>query len=339
MKEIKELIEGVIKGKKTGILRVYRKMFGDPLLYVTFLKGTPVYAYSFLVKEKWYDGLLSYEEVENNLFGNLFEYAFKKHGQKYVEHLVVYSNRVIQEALTGAVENNWQLEAEFIHEDEDTVRESIGILKVKSEIEAFAKTLQSLGAKEIFIPKLDKFIGYYAQSDLRDIYNFMVKAFGDCDNIFSSPFGNIFIIHKYGQPVVFSMENVLIGEDVERLISIIEGSEKVLFGGKIEGGQRIEVPVFKTYGKPFLISLRTDEGFLTLHLKSDKVYMMDVKPTNAVFSTISEYNEKISIALYDMLGKETKIKSQDIVDMRIKILLMKYPNPQEFKEVVQKERF
>ncbi len=328
----------VIKAKRTGILRVYRKMFGDPLLYVSFLKGIPVYAYSFLVKDRWYDGLLSQEEVENNLFGNLFEYAFKKYGQDYIKHMTEYSNRVIYDAITGALENNWDLDVEFVDEDEDTVRQSVGIVSVKTEIESFAKTLQSLGARDIYIPSLDKVIGYTKSEDIKEVYRFINERFGEGEMILSTPFTNIFLIYKKGKPLIFSTESVLIEEE-ENIINILKASEKKKFERDFNEGDTVDIPAFKTYGKPFLLAFRKNDDFLVIHIKGRKVILRELKDLKKIFRTIMEYNEKLSMLLYRALEKKTNIRSQDIIDVRLRILMMKHPNPDEFEEIIRKEKF
>ncbi|MFZ8826112.1 MAG: hypothetical protein ACO2OT_04665 [Candidatus Caldipriscus sp.] len=339
MREVKEILDKIVSGKKTGVLRVSRKNFQDPLLHVTFLRGVPLYAYSFLVKDRWYEGLLSREEVENNLFGNIFEYAFKNYGEKYLQHITEYSKNVIQKALKGATENGWQLEAEFIEEDEDTVREMVGIIRAKSDIEAFAKTLTSLGAKQVYLPKMGKKLGY-GDAELDEIYEFLKKTFGECDVIVSTPFANIFLIHKFGDPIMFSTDNLLVEELEENLKNLINGADKVSCNREIEGG--IDFPIFKGIGKPFLLAIRKDEEFLTFYIKKDS-FLADKKPIERVLSSIFEINEKLSIAVYEALSElsesQTTINSQDIIDMKVKILLMKFPNPEDFREAFKKEKF
>jgi hypothetical protein len=339
LREVKEILDNIIAGKKTGVLRINRKNFQDPLLHVNFLKGVPLYAYSFLVKDRWYEGLLSREEVENNLFGNIFEYAFKNYGEKYLQHITEYSKNVIQKALKGAAENGWQLEAEFIEEDEDTVREMVGIIRAKSDIEAFAKTLTSLGAKQVYLPKMGKKLGY-GDAELDEIYEFLTKTFGECDAIVSTPFANIFLIHKFGDPIIFSTDNLLVEELEENLKNLISGADKVSCEREIE--VRIDFPIFKGIGKPFLVAIRKDEEFLTLYIKKDS-FLVDKKPLQRVLSSIFEINEKLSIAVYESLSElsksETTITSQDIIDMKVKVLLMKFPNPEDFREAFKKEKF
>jgi hypothetical protein len=339
LREVKEILDKIVSGKKTGVLRVSRKNFQDPLLHVTFLKGVPLYAYSFLVKDRWYEGLLSREEVENNLFGNIFEYAFKNYGEKYLQHITEYSKNVIQKALKGAAENGWQLEAEFIEEDEDTVREMVGIIRAKSDIEAFAKTLTSLGAKQVYLPKMGKKLGY-GDAELDEIYEFLTKTSGECDAIVSTPFANIFLIHKFGDPIIFSTDNLLVEELEENLKNLINGADKVSCERDIEVG--IDFPIFKGIGKPFLVAIRKDEEFLTFYIKKD-FFLVDKKPLQRVLSSIFEINEKLSIAVYESLlelsGSQTTITSQDIIDMKVKVLLMKFPNPEDFREAFKKEKF
>jgi hypothetical protein len=339
LREVKEILDKIVSGKKTGVLRVSRKNFQDPLLHVTFLKGVPLYAYSFLVKDRWYEGLLSREEIENNLFGNIFEYAFKNYGEKYLQHMTEYSKNVIQKALKGAAENGWQLEAEFIEEDEDTVREMVGIIRAKSDIEAFAKTLTSLGAKQVYLPKMGKKLGY-GDAELDEIYEFLTKTSGECDAIVSTPFANIFLIHKFGDPIIFSTDNLLVEELEENLKNLINGADKVSCERDIEVG--IDFPIFKGIGKPFLVAIRKDEEFLTFYIKKD-FFLVDKKPLQRVLSSIFEINEKLSIAVYESLlelsGSQTTITSQDIIDMKVKVLLMKFPNPEDFREAFKKEKF
>ncbi len=339
MREVKEVLDRIVDSKKTGILRVIRKNFQDPLLHVAFLRGFPLYAYSFLVKDKWYEGLLSREEIENNLFGNIFEYAFKKYGERYLKHMAEYSKEVIQRALKGAMENGWQLETEFMEESEDTIREMVGIIKSKTEIEAFTKTLTSLGAKQVYLPKTEKFIGF-GDADLKEVYGFIIENFDECDTIIATPFANVFLIHKFGDPILFSTDSLLVEGIESNVKNLILGSDKV--SRKREIKEKINFPVFKGIGKPFLVALREDEEFLTLYIRGDS-FVTDLKPLNKVFSSILEINEKLSVAVYQALAEisesSTFITSQDIIDMKVKILLMKFPNPEDFKEAIKKERF
>jgi len=66
-------------------------------------------------------------------------------------------------------------------------------------------------------------------------------------------------------------------------------------------------------------------------------------PIERVLSSIFEINEKLSIAVFEALSElsesETTIASQDIIDMKVKILLMKFPNPEDFREAFKKEKF
>ncbi|NPB04297.1 MAG: hypothetical protein GXO39_07800 [Thermotogae bacterium] len=96
----------------TGLITFRRKTFGDPLLSVYMLRGEPVFAESFLIKRKWWEGLLEKVDVENNLFGDVFAFAKNKHGQNFIQHLKNYSKEVAEVALDMARNFGWELEIE-----------------------------------------------------------------------------------------------------------------------------------------------------------------------------------------------------------------------------------
>ncbi len=107
------MVESLNLKRKNGVLICKRKFFQDPFLIVYVFNGEPVYAESFLVKEKWWEGLLSDEEVEEHIFDNLYRYAFKKSGERYLRRLREYTYKVIEDALRMAEDYGWEMEEEF----------------------------------------------------------------------------------------------------------------------------------------------------------------------------------------------------------------------------------
>lgn len=96
----------------SGLVVYRRKRFDDPVLSVYYVKGKPVYVDSFLIKEMWWEGLLSKEEVDNNMFGDVFGYAAKKCGRRYVEHLIRKSEDLVNCTVQIVEDFGWVVEAE-----------------------------------------------------------------------------------------------------------------------------------------------------------------------------------------------------------------------------------
>ena len=116
---------------KNGVLVYRRRLFQDPLLTVYVFNGEPVYAESFLVKEKWWEGLLSDDEVETYVFDNLYRYAFQKNGDRYLQRLKEYTQRVIENAIKTAMDNGWELEKEFMDIPPEKIASMFSILPDK----------------------------------------------------------------------------------------------------------------------------------------------------------------------------------------------------------------
>ncbi len=100
--------------KFSGAVVYRRKIFGDPVITVYYLRGEPIYAESFLVKRRWWEGLLSEEEAENQLFGDIFGYASKVYRDSYAEHLRKYAKEIISIAEEIIKDFGWELDIEKI---------------------------------------------------------------------------------------------------------------------------------------------------------------------------------------------------------------------------------
>ncbi len=123
MKTLYDDIGGAIrelaKDRKSGLMAVKRKLFGDPLLTVYLYRGKPLYATSFLVKEPWWEGLFNKgEEKWITEGGNAFRRAAEKYGERYLQHLVEYTENVLKTVLTEANRSGWEVEVE-VEEAED----------------------------------------------------------------------------------------------------------------------------------------------------------------------------------------------------------------------------
>ncbi len=116
---------------KNGVLVYRRRLFQDPLLTVYVFNGEPIYAESFLVKERWWEGLLSDDEVEAHVFDNLYRYAFRKNGDRYLRRLKEYTQRVIESAMRIAMDNGWELEKEFTYLPPEKIASMFSILPDK----------------------------------------------------------------------------------------------------------------------------------------------------------------------------------------------------------------
>ncbi len=339
LEEFKRVLSDLIDHRRSGVLKVYRKTFGDPLLYAYFLRGVPVYASSFVVREKWYEGLLTREEVDNNIFGNLFKYAYDRYGKRFLEHMVAYSRGVLKEVLRALAENGWKVEVEFLERTDSHIKESIGITKVTT-IEGWAKSLLSIGATGVYIPSTDKVLGMSRGDTLRQIYEAVTERFGDSDVVYSTPFANAFLLHRDGEPVLIMVSFTMGFEEAENFKKLLPSTDPVLYPGKLEVGQSLPFPIVDGVGKPFAVALRKDEDLYDLAiLKGDSVahvYAMDVE---GVFNTVIDLGEKLSAVLYRILEKvEDENIPQTVMDMQIRILMMSHPHPDDFTKAAQ-ERF
>lgn len=331
LEEFKRVLSDIIDRKRSGVLKVYRKTFGDPLLYAYFLKGVPVYASSFVVREKWYEGLLSREEVDTNIFGNLFKYAYDRYGRRFVEHMVSYSRNVLKEVLRALAENGWEVEVEFLERTEEHIKESIGIIGTTT-LEGWAKSLLSIGATGIYIPSTDKVLGMSRGDTLRKIYGAITERFGDADVVYSTPFANAFLVHRDGEPVLI-MVNLTMGfEEVENFKKLLPSTDPVPYPGDLKVGMAVPFPIVDGVGKPFAVALRRAENLYDLAIiKGDRVahvYAMDVE---GVFNTVIDLAEKLSAALYRVLERlEDRNVPQTVMDLQIRILMMAHPHPDDF---------
>lgn len=97
----------------SGVVVYRRRMFEDPVLTAYYLNGEPVYADSFLLKRQWWEGLLSEQEAESHLFGDAFEYASGRYGDRYVRHLRRYARETITLTEETVRDFGWEVEAEM----------------------------------------------------------------------------------------------------------------------------------------------------------------------------------------------------------------------------------
>jgi len=337
--EFKEFLSSIIEKRQSGVLKAYRRAFGDPLLYAYFLKGVPVYASSFVVREKWYEGLLSREEVDQNIFGNIFKYAYDKHGKRFLEHLVSYSRNVIKEVLRAVAENGWEVEAEFLERPESHIKESIGITS-RTTVENWAKTLLSIGATSVYIPRRDRVLGMVRGDNIKRLYAVLRRNFGDSDVIYSTPFANAFLIHRLGEPVLVVADFMMGFEEIENFKHLLKSTEPVVYEGTLEPGRKMDFPVLDGIGKPFAVALRKDKNRYDLAvIRDDRVaylYPMDVEK---VFATIVDLAEKSSAVLYRILDKidEGRGIPQRVMDMHIRILMMMHPHPEDLYKVAMEK--
>ncbi len=334
LKEFKEFLSRLIDGKKSGVLKVYRKTFGDPLLYAYFLKGVPVYASSFVVRGKWYEGLLTRKEVDDNIFGNIFRYAYDKHGKRFIEHIVKYSQNVLKEVLKSLAESGWEVEVEFLERSEEDIKESIGITR-STTIEGWAKSLLSVGATAVYIPSSDKVIGMMRGDTLKKVYNILLSNFGDVDAIYSTPLANAFVIHKDGEPLLVFISLTIGFEEVESFKRLLSSTPPVPYEGEIEVGRSYDFPVIDGVGRPFAFALRKGMNTFSLAIVRENrvahVYTMDV---DGVFSMILDLAERLSAELYRVLEKvENENIPQTVMDLQIRILMMSHPHPEDFRKV------
>jgi len=334
LKEFKELLSGLIDRKESGVLKVYRKTFGDPLLYAYFLRGVPVYASSFVVRERWYEGLLTREEVDDNIFGNIFRYAYDKHGKRFVEHMVKYSQNVLKEVLRSLAESGWEVEVEFLERSDEDIKESIGITK-STTIEGWAKSLLSIGATAVYIPSDDKVIGMARGDTLKKIYDVILSNFGDGDVMYSTPFVNAFVIHKDGEPLLVFVNLAMGFEEVESFKRLLSSTPPVPYDREIEVGKAYDFPVIDGVGRPFAFALRKGMNAFSLAIVRESrvahVYTMDVE---GVFSMILDLAEKLSAELYRVLERvENENIPQAVMDLQIRILMMSHPHPEDFRKV------
>ena len=331
MEGFKSLIAEIIDQRRSGVLKVYRKTFGDPLLYAYFLKGVPVYASSFVVREKWYEGLLTREEVDANIFGNLFKYAYDRYGRRFLEHMVAYSRNVLKAVLRAVAENGWEVEVEFLERSEDHIRESIGITEVTT-IEGWAKSLLSIGATGVYIPSTDRMLGMVRGDTLREVYNVLISNFGDVDVVYSTPFANAFLLHKDGEAVLV-MVNLTMGfEEMENFKKLLLSTEPVPYTEEISADERYNFPIIDGVGRPFAFALRKGRDLYDLAIvKGDRISDIRRASVEEVFNTIIDLAERLSATLYHVLEEigDSSIP-QTVMDMRIRVLMMANPHPDDF---------
>lgn len=125
MKETKEL------EVKTGLLILRREIFEDPIMYSYFYRGDRIFSQSFLYKPKWWEGVLTEEEVDLNFRENLFKVAADKLGgyEKLIEHLKKYSKKVEETVKEEINKNGWKVNTEFLDYDEEYIESMFGISK------------------------------------------------------------------------------------------------------------------------------------------------------------------------------------------------------------------
>ncbi len=330
LQEFKDVLSEIAKSKRSGILKVYRKVFSDPLLYAYVLKGAPVYASSFVMGEKWYEGLLTRQEVDDNLFGNIFRYAYEKYGKRFIEHMVAYSREVLKAVVLNIAENRWEVEVEFEPKSEEYIKESLGI-SGKSTLESWARSLLAVGATSVYIPEKDLTVGPLKGNTLKKLYRELSERFPNSDVVYSTPFSSVFLIHKDGKPILFSSEITVGTDEAENVKNLMLSLEPHTFKGEIGVGESMEFPIYDGIGKPFSLSLREGKDvYKALVIKGDKVahvYTMDIE---GVLNLISDLAEKTTAVLYKILERfEDGDVPQSVVDMRIRILMMTHPHPDD----------
>lgn len=107
----------------------------------------------------WYRGLLSELEWENLRLGNPNRYAYEKFGDRYLEHLRSFTERVLSEVRRRFREE--ELREEFVPMPEDYVREILGLpveeirisedVKEETSAEDIRRTLMALGYTNYYI--------------------------------------------------------------------------------------------------------------------------------------------------------------------------------------------
>ncbi|MEO0163529.1 MAG: hypothetical protein ABIL67_03735 [candidate division WOR-3 bacterium] len=123
---MREVVEEL--GTKTGLVILKREVFEDPVMYSYFYNGQRVFSQSFLYKPKWWEGILTEEEVDLNFGKNLFRVAADKIGfEKLMEHLKDYSKKVEETVKKEISVNGWKVKAEFVEYDEEYIESMFGI--------------------------------------------------------------------------------------------------------------------------------------------------------------------------------------------------------------------
>ncbi len=138
----------------SGLVVYRRKVLEDPVLSAYYVRGKPVYADSFLIKEMWWEGLLSKEEVDNNLFGDVFGYAAKKYGKRYVEHLVRKSEDLINRTVQIIQDFGWEVDAEPYPSTPEEVERMfhLGVYRREKSPEDIRINLNALGFPIFYVP-------------------------------------------------------------------------------------------------------------------------------------------------------------------------------------------
>ncbi len=131
----------------SGLVVYRRKVLEDPVLSVYYVRGKPVYVDSFLIKEMWWEGLLSKEEVDNNLFGDVFGYAAKKYGKRYVDHLLRKSEDLMNRTVQIIEDFGWEVEPEPYPSSSEEVGSMfhLGVYREEESPEDIRINLNALG--------------------------------------------------------------------------------------------------------------------------------------------------------------------------------------------------
>ncbi len=134
MENIRKVVNDFIHKKRSGVVYVRRGIFGDPLLTVYIYRGKLLFALSFLVKKPWWQGLLP-EDLTSSLQGmELYRYAAEKYGEKYLNHLIKYSEEVLRTTITEIKKNGWEVHVEVADMDEEAIEEMFGIDIVRRKV-------------------------------------------------------------------------------------------------------------------------------------------------------------------------------------------------------------
>jgi len=335
--EFKGFLSEIIENKRSGVLKVYRKIFGDPLLYAYFLRGVPIYASSFVVSSRWYEGLLTRQEVDDNIFGNIFRYAYEKYKKRFIEHLISYSRNAVKEVLRALADNGWEVEVEFLPRSDLHIKESIG-MGGKTSLEGWAKSILSIGATSVYIPRKDMALGMIKSNIVRKTYKTIVGLFGDVDLVYSTPFANVMVIHKDGEPLLIVTDISMHFDLKESFKNLLASTVPVVFSEEIRQGQEIQLPILDSIGRPFAISFRRDQDRYDIAIIKwgtiSQLYSMDAE---GVLNMVSEWGDRLSDQLYRLLEKIEKEKGMEgmekVVDMRIRLIMMEHPHPEEFYQM------
>lgn len=148
----------IVKKLKTGLLILKREVFEDPIMYSYFYKGERIFSQSFLYKPKWWEGILTEEEVDLNFGENLFKVAADKLGsfERLMEHLKNYSNKVEETVKKEINKNGWKVKSEFVEYNEEYVENMFGIVMQNIPIEMVMLINAGIMYPEIAEPIVEK---------------------------------------------------------------------------------------------------------------------------------------------------------------------------------------